>query len=282
MIAPSLQQRLIRASGRLSFGNAGLVAVTGAVFLFLYLPIAVIVLFAFDNKPVAGLPIEGLTLDWFRAALHDDVLLQALGTSTVLALAAASLACALAMPAAMTLAWVPLRFKSLVVGLVIGPIVIPQMVIGIALALLLRNVPQFVGGIGIIIGHTTLTACYATMILQARLLGFRKSLIEAAWNLGANDLRVFWEVILPIARPALVAVFLLAFTDAFGEFIVAWFVAGFTKTLPITIWTSLRQVISPELNAICTVIIAASLGISIVAQLWMVRRARRDGMAVGS
>lgn len=264
----------------ISAGNVAFIAYSVLIYLFLYLPIVVIVLFAFDAKPVPGLPLAGFTAGWFMQAMADPALVGALLTSTKLAVMSAALATALAMPAAMVLAWFPTRFKSLILCLVLGPVVLPQLVLGLGFVLLLRGAPNLVGEPAIVLVHTTMTASYATMVLYSRLLGFRRSYIEAAMNLGANELTVFREIILPLTLPALIAVFLLAFTDAFGEFIAAWFVAGFTKTLPIVIWTSLRQVISPKVNAISTIIILASLFLSVLAQLWVIRQARPSKQAM--
>ncbi|WLS10733.1 ABC transporter permease (plasmid) [Shinella sumterensis] len=244
------------------------------IYLFLYLPIAVIVLFAFDAKPIPGLPLDTLTAGWFVEALRDQKLTGSLLTSLRLAVVSAILSTLLAMPAAMVLAWLPIRFKSLVMAMVLGPVVLPQLVLGLGLVILLRSAPDLVGEPAIILAHTTITSSYATLILYSRFLGFRRSYIEAAMNLGASELVVFREVILPLVRPALISVFMLAFTDAFGEFVVAWFVAGFTETLPITIWTSLRQVISPKVYALSSVIILVTLAISLVSQLWVIRQTR--------
>lgn len=255
-------------------GGMALAAYTALMFVFLYLPIAVIILFAFDDKAVPGLPMVGLTLGWFGKAFSDPDLMSGLFTSIKLALTSAVLATAIAMPAAMVLAWREIRLRTLVMCLLLAPIVVPQIVIGLGLVLLFRLVPDLIGSPAIIIAHTTLTACYATMILYSRLLGFRRSYLEAAMDLGASDLRVFFEVILPLAAPALLAVMLLAFTDAFGEYIVAWFVAGFTETLPIVIWGSMRGVLSPAINAISAVIIVVSLVLSALSQIWIIRQSR--------
>jgi spermidine/putrescine transport system permease protein len=120
------------------------------------------------------------------------------------------------------------------------------------------------------------------MIFYSRLLGFRKSYIEAAMDLGASELRVFFEIILPLTMPALFAVLLLTFTESFGEFIVAWFVAGFQETLPIAIWTSLRYVLSPKINAIATLIMLVSMTMSTAAQVWILRQGRAEGRTTGS
>ncbi|QRM57683.1 ABC transporter permease [Sinorhizobium sp. BG8] len=267
-------------SRRVSFpslkGSQGLLSLYAvAIYLFLYLPIAVIILFAFDTKQIPGLPLDALTTRWFAEGLNDAKLVGSLLTSLRLAIISAVLSTLLAMPAAMVLAWLPMRFKSIVMCLVLGPVVLPQLVLGLGLVILLRAAPDMVGEPAIILAHTTITSSYATLILYSRFLGFRRSYIEAAMNLGANEFVAFREIVLPLMRPALISVFMLAFTDAFGEFLVAWFVAGFTETLPITIWTSLRQVISPKVYALSSVIIIVTLLLSVVSQLWVIRQTRR-------
>jgi ABC-type spermidine/putrescine transport system permease subunit II len=255
-------------------GRIAGVSYVALVYVFLYLPILVIVLFAFNDKQIPALPIEGLTLGWFDEALHDEPLMESLWLSTWIAMVTAVLATAIGMPAAMVLAWRPFRGKAIVFALILSPIIIPQMVIGISLLLLFRFTPELMGGIGVVIAHTTLTLCFSVMIFYSRLLGFRRSLIEAAMDLGASELRVFFEIILPMTVPAIIAVILLVFTESFGEFIVAWFVAGFDETLPIAIWTSLRFMLSPEINAIATIIMVISITLSVTAQLWMLRQVR--------
>ena len=160
-----------------------------------------------------------------------------------------------------------------------GPVILPQLVLGLGLSALFRATPELIGQPAIILAHTTITSSYAALILYSRFLGFRRSYIEAAMNLGANELRAFYEVVLPLMRPAFISVFLLAFTDAFGEFLVAWFVSGFTQTLPISIWTSLRQVISPKVYALSSIIIILTLIISVASQLWILRQTRRTNKA---
>lgn len=246
----------------------------GLVYAFFYIPIVVIILFAFSGREIPSLPLERLTTRWFDEALNDRQLVASLWSSTWIALLTAVISTAIGMPAAMVLAWRPFRGKAVIFGLILSPIIIPQMVIGISLLLLFRYSPQLLGTIGIVIAHTTLTLCFSVMIFYSRLLGFRRSLIEAAMDLGASEARVFFEVILPLTTPAILAVMLLTFTESFGEFIVAWFVAGFEETLPIAIWTSLRFGLSPKINAIATLIMIVSITLSAFAQFWILRQTR--------
>jgi ABC-type spermidine/putrescine transport system permease subunit II len=251
-----------------------LLAHTVLIYLFFYLPILTIFFFAFDTKPIPGWPIDTLTVRWFGEGLQDPQLLEALWASFWIAIVSATLATVMGIPAAMALAWLPIPGKRLLMGVILGPIIVPPMVLGLGLLLLFRLAPDLLGAIGVVIAHTTLNVCFSTLILYSRLLGFRRSLLEAAMDLGATELRTFREVVLPLAFPAIGAAFLLAFTGSFGEFIVAWFVAGFARTLPIEIWTWLRYILSPKVNAIATLIMVVSITLSTLAQLWIIRQAR--------
>ena len=257
-------------------GAEGVFGVSYAVliYIFFYLPIFVIILFAFSDKPIPGLPLGAFSWKWFDQAVNDAPLMESLWMSTWIAIMTAVVSTSIGLPAAMVLAWRPFRGKSFVFALILSPIVIPQMVIGISLLLLFRFTPDLLGGIGVVVAHVTLTLAFSVMIFYSRLLGFRRSYIEAAMDLGASEWRVFFEVILPMTTPAIVAVVLLVFTESFGEFIVAWFVAGFDETLPIAIWTSLRFMLSPEINAIATLIMIVSITLSVTAQIWMLRHMR--------
>jgi ABC-type spermidine/putrescine transport system permease subunit II len=278
MAIAGARSSVTRESARGRFFSTAYVAL---VYGFFYIPIIVIVLFAFSGREIPALPLENFTTRWFHEALADEELMSSLWTSTWIAFVTAILATAIGMPAAMVLAWRPFPGKSVVFGLILSPIIIPQMVIGISLLLLFRYSPQLIGATGIVIAHITLTLCFSVMIFYSRFLGFRMSLIEAAMDLGASEARTFFEVILPLAMPAILAVMLLTFTESFGEFIVAWFVAGFDETLPIAIWTSLRFGLSPRINAVATLIMAISMTLSALAQFWILRQTRAPSQAGG-
>lgn len=272
---------LLSAGNRSSGERGGIGRVLGLsyvslVYVFFYLPIVVIILFAFNGRDFPTLPIESLTFGWFEEALADGELMHSLWLSAWIGLVTAVLATAIGMPAAMVLAWRPFRGKGAVFALILAPIIIPQMVVGIALLLLFRYTPELIGAIGVVIAHVTLTLCFSVMIFYSRLLGFRRSYIEAAMDLGASEVRTFFEIILPLTAPAILAVMLLTFTESFGEFIVAWFVAGFDETLPIAIWTSLRFMLSPKINAIATLIMVVSITLSTLAQIWILRQSRTN------
>ncbi len=274
VVDQSARRGFSRSDTRRGAGGVFGVSYAVLIYIFFYLPIFVIILFAFSDKPIPGLPLGEFSWKWFDQAVHDAPLIESLWMSTWIAIMTAVVSTSIGLPAAMVLAWRPFRGKSLVFALILSPIIIPQMVIGISLLLLFRFTPDLLGGIGVVVAHVTLTLAFSVMIFYSRLLGFRRSYIEAAMDLGASEWRVFFEVILPMTTPAIIAVVLLVFTESFGEFIVAWFVAGFDETLPIAIWTSLRFMLSPKINAIATLIMIVSITLSVTAQVWMLRHMR--------
>ena len=274
VVDQSVRRGFSRSDTRRGAGGVFGVSYAVLIYIFFYLPIFVIILFAFSDKPIPGLPLGEFSWKWFDQAVHDAPLMESLWMSTWIAIMTAVVSTSIGLPAAMVLAWKPFRGKSFVFALILSPIIIPQMVIGISLLLLFRFTPDLLGGIGVVVAHVTLTLAFSVMIFYSRLLGFRRSYIEAAMDLGASEWRVFFEVILPMTTPAIIAVVLLVFTESFGEFIVAWFVAGFDETLPIAIWTSLRFMLSPEINAIATLIMIVSITLSVTAQVWMLRHMR--------
>jgi ABC-type spermidine/putrescine transport system permease subunit II len=242
-----------------------------AVLGFLYLPIITVVVFSFDASRISGLPIDGPTLDWYKRALTNEHLLEGLRTSIGVALASALLSTVIGLFGGQTLARHKFRGKGLLVGLVIAPLIIPPIVLAISLLILYRLIGISLSPPAIVIAHTVFGISFATMIIYSRFLGFPESLLEAALDLGANEVRAYWEVVLPLVSPALIAAFLLCFTLSFDEFIVAWFVSGFSRTLPIEIWNSLRYGVVPDMNAIATLVFIVSISISLMGQLGLLR-----------
>lgn len=246
----------------------------GVVLAFLYLPILVIVLFSFSSNRIPTLPIDALTLDWYRRAFSNAAIWESLRNSIVIASGVGLVSCVVGLLAAKELAWREFRGKGLILLFVLIPLVVPLLVFGLASFLLFRaiHVPQ--GTLAVTLTHSVFGISFATLILFSRLLDFRRSLLEAAASLGASPTRVFFEVLVPVAAPGLIAAFLLAFLSSFDEFIVAFFVIGFGRTMPVTIWSSLRNGISPEINALATQVLLISASIGLVAQWLMVRTGR--------
>lgn len=260
---------------RFSIGEVSLRIFAGLVYMFLYMPIAVIVLFSFSDSRIPTLPITGLTLDWYRKALGDHLLLNSLRTSLLVATSVGLVSCTVGLLAARELAWRQFRGKGAVLLFALSPMIVPLLVFGLAAHLWFDTIHVPQGTLAVVIAHGVFGISFATLILYSTLLSFPRSLIEAAQNLGASPVRVFFEVLIPLVIPGLLAAFLLAFLSSFDEFIVAWFVIGFGQTLPVAIWSQLRNGISPEINAIATQVLVISITLGVCAQ-WLIVRSRRS------
>lgn len=241
------------------------------VFAFLYGPVVTIIVFSFGESVFPTIPIPGYTLDWYRSAFSDSQLLKSLRNSLVVAPIVGLASATVGLLAARELARHAFRGKGLVLLMVLGPLLVPLIVYGLSLLLLFTALNMEPSIWGAVIAHSVFGISLSTLILYSRLLGFRESLMESAIDLGATPVRAFFEVLVPLVFPAFAAAFLLSFTLSFDEFIVAWFVIGFDTTLPVEIWGRLRYGITPEINAIATLVLILSLTLGVIGQ----RLARR-------
>ncbi|TDQ84211.1 spermidine/putrescine transport system permease protein [Dongia mobilis] len=241
------------------------------VLIFLYLPILVMALFAFNRSPLYGLPFE-FDLVWFEALAGNKRLLQAGWNSVWIALANTVIATTLGTMAAVAFGRYTFRGKTLMQALLFPPIAIPWLVIGTAMLVFFFWVGRSVGAPGmarglhaILLGHVALSLPYVIFVVGARLNDYPKALEEAAATLGATPWQVFRRVSVPILAPGVVAAALFAFAVSFDQFVISYFLAppGVT-TLPVEIYTSIRKGFTPEINAISTIIIAVSMGLMLV------------------
>lgn len=242
------------------------------VFAFLYLPIATIMIFSFGESIFPTIPIPGWTLQWYERAFSDGQLIGSLRNSVLIAPLVGLISASVGLLAARELARRNFRGQQAVLLVVIGPLLVPLVVFGLALLLLFNAMGLPSSIFGAVIAHSVFGISISTLILYSRLLGFQESLIEAAVDLGARPVRAFFEILFPLVLPAFLAAFLLSFTLSFDEFVVAWFVIGFDTTLPVEIWGRLRYGITPEINAIATVVLILSLGVGVVAQRLVTQR----------
>jgi spermidine/putrescine transport system permease protein len=264
---------------------------TGLVYLFLYTPIALVVLFSFNSGNYAA-DLEGLSLRWYSATWQDRFVLEALRNSIIIGLSSATVATVFGVMAALALQRVRGKVRRIYDALINVAIIIPGIVIGLAtlvffvalfdwvnpwLAYLMGSgAPRLNLGLPTIIAaHSLFTMSIVIVILRARIAGMDRSLVEASGDLYATPWRTFWQVTMPQLRPAILAGFLLAFTFSFDDFIVAFFVAGPNTTLPIYVFSSIRRGVTPKINAIATVTLLASLGFLAVVQL-LLRRSRQE------
>lgn len=243
-----------------------------ALFLFVFAPILTSMVFSFNSDRFPTFPLGSFTLDWYRTAFAREEVWEAFQNSLIVALCAATLSTALGFATAYTDFRYGFRFKPAYLALALLPPTIPLVIMGLAmLAWLARlGISGTIGGI--VIAHTVMGAPFAMAIIRLRLSQMDEALEAAAWNLGASPWRAMRAVVLPFCAPALISAFCLTAAVSFDEFLVAWFVSGLNKTVPVMILEILQGNVDPQINAIGTVVFLTSITLVIVAQLLIVRR----------
>jgi len=241
----------------------GLLAVlTGAMIAFLYIPIVFLVLFSFETSNTPGLPITGLTLKWYETMLKDRQIQQAVLNSVIVAAIVAVVASVIGTMAAFPLVRARLRFADSIRLLFTLPIMIPGALLGIGLLLTFRRVLNVELSLATVIaGHLVFTVPFVLLIVSARLQGFDRRLEWAAADLGASPGQTLRHIVLPLISPAILAGALLSVTLSIDEFVITFFTIGPQPTLPLYIYTSIKLGVSPEVNAVATVILVATLSV---------------------
>lgn len=245
-------------------GTAAARVLLAAMLFFLYVPIAVMIVMAFNRSPLYELPIVWDTV-WFDALAHNDRLLDASRNSVLIALANTVIATTLGTMAALAFARFRFRGRTVLRLLLLPPITIPWLIIGTAMLVLF-----FWTGIGrglhaILLGHVALSLPYVVVVVGARLSSFGVVMEEAAASLGASPWQAFWRVSLPVMAPGVVAAALFAFAVSFDQFVISYFLAPpGVSTLPVEIYSAIRKGFTPEINAISAIIIVVSMAIMLL------------------
>jgi putrescine transport system permease protein len=248
---------------------------------FLYLPIAILVIYSFNASRLVTV-WAGWSTRWYAELLHDEAMLNAAWTSLRLALLSATAATVLGTLAALALVRMGrFRGRLLFSGMIYAPLILPEVITGLSLLLLFVAVSIDRGFWTVAIAHTTLTMGFVTVVVQARLLGFDRSIEEAAMDLGAPPVKTFFAVTLPLIAPAVAAGWMLAFTLSLDDLVIASFTTGpGATTLPIRIYSEVRLGVKPEVHAICTIMIAfVAVGV-IAASLISKWRESKPGLPV--
>jgi spermidine/putrescine transport system permease protein len=228
---------------------------TLVIYAFLYLPIVVLVIFSFNSARINAI-WTGFTLQWYRELVADFGIQQALKNSLTVSLTAASLATLIGTLAAHALHDTKLASRALINNLLYLPLIIPDIVIGVALVMLYVSVKLELGMTTLVFSHLVFDSSYATIIVLARLQAYDARIEEAAMDLGATRLKTFFTIKMPLISPAVVGAALLAFTLSFDDFVISFMTSGVgTTTLPIRIYSMTRFGVSPMINAISTLII---------------------------
>jgi spermidine/putrescine transport system permease protein len=226
---------------------------------FLYLPIVVLIIFSFNDNQVTTLPLRSFTWRWYENAFANADLLRALRNSLYVASCATALCVLIGVPAAIALDRIEFPGKALFRRAVLLPLVLPGIITGISMLNLFRVIGFDLSLTTVIIGHGTALVSVVITQVFARLQRFNRRLEEASDDLGATPLQTFFLVTLPSIRTAIVGSALLAFTLSFDEIPVTFFLTGRENTLPMYIYSTLRSGITPEINAIGTIIVVSSL-----------------------
>jgi putrescine transport system permease protein len=251
-------------------------------FAFLYIPVALLIIYSFNASRLVTV-WGGFSTKWYGELLRNEQILSAAWLSLKVAALSASLAVALGTLAGLVLArFGPFKGRTLLSGLTTAPLVMPEVITGLSLLLLFVTMEQLIGwpaGRGmttIVISHITLTMAYVTVIVQSRLAQMDDSLEEAAMDLGARPFKVFFLITLPIIAPALMSGWLLAFTLSLDDLVITSFVAGpGSSTLPMVIFSKVRLGVSPDINALATILVGVVAVGVIVAGYTMSRQQKQ-------
>ena len=227
-----------------------------AVFAFLYLPLLIVVVYSFNDSKLNAEWV-GFTLKWYDVLFHDSEMLTAAGNSLLIAFVSAMAAAVLG-----TLAGIAMhRFKLRILpSLVLAPVAMPDILLGVSLLILFILLNISLGMVSIILAHITFCIGYVALSVQSRISGMDDSLVEAARDLGASPWQCFTKITLPLLAPGIIAGTLLAFTLSIDDFVVTFFTAGVgSSTLPLQIYSMVKIAVTPEVNAVSTLLMVLTL-----------------------
>lgn len=259
--------------------HAALVVEVFGVYAFLYLPMLLIVFMSFHDGPVMKFPPEELSWRWYGTFLENDVVHRAIFNSVVLAGSAAVISGVLGTLCALGLARLRFRARPVVQGFVLIPMLLPRVILGTAVLSLLHRLEVPRGFTYLIVGHVVITLPYVILVVTSALYTFRRELEESALSLGANEVQTFVEVTFPLLLPSIISGVLFAFTMSFQELEAtqAWTTSR-TMTLPVNIFSQIREQLTPEVNVIGVLFIAIGVVLPTLAE-WLLRRLRESAAA---
>ena len=232
---------------------------TALIYLFLYAPILVLVLFSFNSTKSTQV-WTGFSLKWYGELIRDQSILDAFRTSIIVGVTATAIATVIGTLTALALARYSFRGKTFADSAIYAVTVMPEIVVGVSLLAFFVAATIPLGIVTIIIAHVAFTISFVTIVVRARLSGMDRSVEEAAQDLGANPVQTFLRVTLPLILPGVMAGALLAFTLSFDDFVITYFVSGIgSSTLPLKIYSMIRFGVSPAINALSTVVLVATM-----------------------
>jgi len=237
-------------------------------FAFLYIPILLLVIYSFNASRLVTV-WAGFSTQWYWALLENEQLLDAAWVTLRLAFFSSLVATALGTMAALALTrYGRFRGRTLFSGMIYAPLVMPEVITGLSLLLLFVAVDLDRGFFTVLLAHITFTMCFVAVVVQSRLVTFDTTLEEAALDLGCPPMRTFFSITLPLILPAVISGFMLAFTLSLDDLVIASFTTGpGATTLPMRIYSQVRLGVTPEINAICTILIAIVTVVVIIASI---------------
>jgi spermidine/putrescine transport system permease protein len=285
-VAPGRAKRRGRTWDRLVEG--WLRGHTLLIYLFLYFPIVIVVVFSFNATTRRVTQWEGFSLRWYQSVLQDTVIQGALANSFRVAITTAILATLFGTMAALGLQRTPRWFRSIFEALTFVSIIVPEIVIALSTLVFYStsfDVAHELFGVRWRLGYETIIAAHALfnislvmLLVRARLSGMDRTHVEASFDLYGTPWRTFWQITFPQLLPAIVAGFLLSFTFSFDDYVITYFVSGAgTTTLPLYVFSTIRKGVTPATNAIAAVMLLITLTILLVGQFLVWRNARRSG-----
>ncbi|MEM8749026.1 MAG: ABC transporter permease subunit [Pseudomonadota bacterium] len=242
-------------------------------FSFLYIPILLLIIYSFNESKLVTV-WAGFSTKWYAAAFANESLVNAGWVTLRVALVSATLATVLGTLAALALTrFTRFHGRFLFSGMIYAPLVMPEVITGLSLLLLFVSIGMDRGMTTVMLAHITFSMCFVAVVVQSRLMTFDRSLEEAALDLGATPVRAFMSVTLPIITPAILAGWMLAFTLSLDDLVIAQFNSGpGATTLPMKIFSQVRLGVTPEINAVCTLLVGAVATGVIIASLVMKRQ----------
>lgn len=245
----------------------GNIAFCTLVYIFLFLPISVIVVNSINattSKPY--LSWKGFTLDWYVKLWDNTALLSSFGNTMIIAVVSTILATVIGTLGAVGMYKYKFKGKGIINGLLYIPVVIPEIVLGISLLTIFAkvNIPR--GMLTLILAHVTFCVPFVIFNVRARLTGYDNSIEEASMDLGANRIVTFFEITLPVLAPGIAGGALLAFTLSIDDVIISYFVNGQTKTYPLKVMESIKSGVSPDVNALSTLILLGTILLVVLTQ----------------
>ena len=248
----------------------------GLVYAFLYLPIIVVVLFSFNTSRL-NIQFEGFTLEWYSKMFQNELLMNAFWNTIIVAAVSTFLSTTIGTLCAVGLNRFEFKLTKLVSTTLYIPIVIPELVFGIAMLILFSSIHMPMNLFTLIVSHVTFSLPFVVITVRSRLAGFDRSIEEAARDLGANEIHTFFRVTLPMIAPGVISGAMLALTLSLDDVVVSFFTSGpESQTLPLRILGMVKKGISPDVNALSTLMIVGTVTILLMTTLIQNKMEKRD------